>query len=149
MKPLPAVALLLILSTATLAQVPSARDKSSTSGETSAYRSEGRRDPFVRLADAGVEARPTVRRVDGPGGLATSELSIRGILAGPDATVAMIQGPDKRTYLVRTGERLADGVIKAVIPQGLVILQEFTDPTSSVRQREVRKLLRSVEDARP
>ena len=41
-----------------------------------------------------------------------------------------------------------DGTIKAVVPEGLVIVQPVNDPLSLVKQREVRKLLRSVEDGK-
>ena len=42
----------------------------------------------------------------------------------------------------------ADGVIKAVTIQGLVIVQEVNDPLSLVKQLEVTKRLRSLEDAK-
>jgi hypothetical protein len=35
-----------------------------------------------------------------------------------------------------------------VIPEGLVIVQDVTDPLSLVKQREVRRLLRSLEAAK-
>ena len=62
--------------------------------------------------------------------------------------VAMVQGPDKKTYIVHQGDHLADGTIKTITPQGLIIIQEVNDPLSLVKQREVRKLLRSLEDAK-
>ena len=62
--------------------------------------------------------------------------------------VAMIQGPDKKTYIVHPGDKFLDGTIKSIIPQGLVIIQEVNDPLSLVKQREIRKLLRSLEDAK-
>ena len=37
---------------------------------------------------------------------------------------------------------------RAITPQGLVVVQEVNDPLSLVKQREVRKLLRSLEDAK-
>jgi hypothetical protein len=46
------------------------------------------------------------------------------------------------------GDKLADGVIKAVTLQGLVIVQEVNDPLSLVKQREVTRRLRSLEDAK-
>ena len=46
------------------------------------------------------------------------------------------------------GDKLADGVVKTVTPQGLVVLQDISDPLSAQKQREVRKLLRSLEDAK-
>ena len=64
------------------------------------------------------------------------------------AYVAMVEGPDKKTYIVHTGDRFADGAIKSIMPTGLVIIQEVNDPLSLVKQREVRKLLRGLEDAK-
>jgi hypothetical protein len=57
----------------------------------------------------------------------------------------MVQGPDNRTHIVRQGDKLLDGTVKAVTPEGLIIVQDVTDPLSLVKQREVRRLLRSVE----
>ena len=44
--------------------------------------------------------------------------------------------------------RLLDGVIRSVTPQGIVIMQEVNDPLSLVKQREVRKGLRTSEDGK-
>ena len=44
--------------------------------------------------------------------------------------VAMIEGPDKKTYIVHQGDKLLDGTIKNVTPQGLVVVQEVNDPLS-------------------
>ena len=63
--------------------------------------------------------------------------------------VAMVQGPDNKTYIVHPGDKLLDGTIKTITPQGLVIVQEVNDPLSLVKQREIRKLLRTFEDTQP
>ena len=76
------------------------------------------------------------------------EVSVRGILQSKGTLVAMIQGPDNKTYIVHQGDKLLDGTIKTITPQGLVVLQEVNDPLSLVKQREVRKMLRSLEDAK-
>jgi hypothetical protein len=60
----------------------------------------------------------------------------------------MIQGPDSKTYIVHQGDRLSDGKIKTITPTGLVVVQDVNDPLSLVKQREVRKLLRSLEDVK-
>jgi len=62
--------------------------------------------------------------------------------------VAMVQGPDNRTYIVHQGDKLLDGTIKTIMPTGLIVVQEVNDPLSLVKQREVRKLLKSLEDAK-
>ena len=80
--------------------------------------------------------------------MTVGELSVRGILLSKGALVAMIQGPDNKTYIVHQGDKLYDGTIKTITPQGLIVIQEVNDPLSLVRQREVRKLLRSLEDAK-
>jgi len=113
------------------------------------YQREGRRDPFLSLVGAGSEPRtPGARRADGPAGLLISEISVRGIVQSKGELVAMVHGPDNHTYIVRQGDKFADGTIKTITPQGLVIIQEVNDPLSLVKQREVRKLLRSLEDGK-
>ena len=80
--------------------------------------------------------------------MTVGEISVRGIMQSKGALVAMIQGPDNKTYIVHPGDKLLDGTIKTITPQGLIVIQEVNDPLSLVRQREVRKLLRSLEDAK-
>ena len=116
--------------------------------ETYTYRSEGRRDPFLNLIGTGTDAKVTSRKGEGPGGLTVGEISVRGIMQSRGALVAMIQGPDNKTYIVHQGDKLLDGTIKSITPQGLVVVQEVNDPLSLIKQREVRKLLRSLEDAK-
>lgn len=116
--------------------------------ETYAYDPAGRRDPFVNLLGTGIEQRTSLRKGDGPAAMTTSDVSLRGILQSRGAFIAMIKGPDNRTYIVHPGDKLLDGTITTITAHGLVILQEVNDPLSLVKQREVRKLLRSPEDAK-
>jgi Tfp pilus assembly protein PilP len=114
------------------------------------YNPEGRRDPFTSLiGTGGGDSRATGRRSDGPGGMAVADVSVRGVLQSRGSLVAMIQGPDSKTYIVHQGDKLLDGVIKTITPQGLIIIQEVNDPLSLVKQREVSKLLRSLEVVKP
>jgi Tfp pilus assembly protein PilP len=112
------------------------------------YQPDGRRDPFVSALGSGNEPRLTSRRGEGPGGMLTEEVSVRGIMQSGGALVALVQGPDKKTYTVRAGDKLLDGAVKAVTPDGLTIVQDVSDPLSLVKTREVRKLLRSFEDVK-
>ena len=116
--------------------------------EAYTYRADGRRDPFLSLLGSGTNAAVTSRRGEGPGGLAVSDLSVRGVMQSRGALVAMISGPDNKTYIVHQGDKLLDGTIKTITPQGLVVVQEVNDPLSLVKQREVRKLLRTLEDGK-
>jgi hypothetical protein len=86
--------------------------------------------------------------VDGLSGLTVDEISVRGVVAGRNGYVAMVMGPEKKTYLVRPNDKLLDGTVKAVTAQGLVILQDVNDPLSLVKQKEVRKMLRALEEGK-
>jgi Tfp pilus assembly protein PilP len=118
--------------------------------ENYSYQPAGRRDPFTSLVGGGpgTDSGMGLRRGEGAAGIAVEELTVRGVVQSRNGMTAMIQGPDKKTYVVHVGDKLADGVIKAVTLQGLVIVQEVNDPLSLVKQREVTKRLRSLEDAK-
>jgi Tfp pilus assembly protein PilP len=123
-----------------------------TSGPTPAegyqYEQDGRRDPFLNLLGTGTPAGPGGKRNDGVAGMTVAEVSVRGVLESRGALIAMIEGPDKKTYVVHVGDKFFDGVIRSITPQGLVIVQEVNDPLSLVKQREIHKLLRSLESAK-
>lgn len=116
--------------------------------ETYSYRADGRRDPFQSLLHAGADTQGTSSKGEGPAGMTLGEISVRGIMQSRGSLVAMVQGPDNKTYIVHQGDKLLDGTIKTITPQGLIVMQEVNDPLSLVRQREVRKLLRSLEDSK-
>jgi Tfp pilus assembly protein PilP len=116
--------------------------------EAYTYRADGRRDPFLNLVGLGPDAKATSHKNEGPTGLSLGEISVRGVMQSRGALIAMIQGPDNKTYIVHQGDKLLDGTIKTVMPQGLVVVQEVNDPLSLIKTREVRKLLRSLEDAK-
>ena len=114
------------------------------------YNPEGRRDPFVSLVRRGAESPGTAPAVRPAGlsGLTTSEVSLRGTMKGRDGFVAMMQGADNKTYLVRAGDRLLDGTIRTITADAVVILQRVSDPLSVETEREVRKVLRQTEEAK-
>jgi Tfp pilus assembly protein PilP len=127
---------------------PTSVPTSAASAETYTYQSDGRRDPFISLLGTGNDARDEAKRVEGPAGMAVAEVSVRGVLENRGALIAMIQGPDSKTYVVHQGDKFFDGTIRSITPQGLIVSQEVHDPLSLVKQREIRKQLRSLEDAK-
>jgi hypothetical protein len=115
------------------------------------YEPAGRRDPFINLLGTGVEPRLNSKRGGGEGaaGWAVADISVRGIVQASGSLLAMVRGPDGRTFLVHPGDRFLDGTVKTITPQGLIISQEVNDPLSLIKQREIRKQLRSTEDTKP
>jgi len=112
------------------------------------YDPAGRRDPFVSLVNRGIDLRGTSTRPEGLAGLQIDELTVKGIILSRGAYVAIVQGPDEKTHVARSGDKLFDGVVKAVTPDAVVFVQQVTDPLSLVKQREVRKPLRPVEEGK-
>ena len=114
------------------------------------YDPQGRRDPFVSLMRRGSEVTRDTSgpRAAGLPGLATSEVSLSGIMANRDGYLAMLQGVDKKTYIVRSGDKLLDGTVRAITADTMVIVQQVDDPLSQEKQREVRKVLRQTEEAK-
>ncbi|HET9830217.1 MAG TPA: hypothetical protein VFP91_00850 [Vicinamibacterales bacterium] len=116
------------------------------SSDAYAYEPAGRRDPFLTLIGPTTDMRS--KKGEGAAGMAVNEISVRGVLESKGKLVAMVKGPDNKTYIVHQGDRLLDGAIRSITPQGLVIEQEVNDPLSVVKQREVRKLLRGLEETK-
>ena len=132
-------------SPAAAAPAPDATPKPVTP-EGYVYDPAGRRDPFTNLLGGGNG--PMSRKGEGPSGIAVAEISVRGVMQSRSGLIAMVQGPDNKTYIVHQGDKLLDGSIKTITAQGLIIEQDVNDPLSVVKQREVRRLLRGLEDAK-
>lgn len=116
--------------------------------EVYTYNPAGRRDPFVSLLNRGTEIRPLSERPAGLSGLSINEVALRGIVRSEGAYIAVLQAPDKTTYVVRAGRRLLDGSVRSISADAVVFLQEVNDPLSLVKEREVRKSLRGPEEGR-
>ena len=115
------------------------------------YNPDGRRDPFVSLLRRGADSAPVVapaRRAPGLAGLEAAEISLRGTLRSAGTFVGIVQGADSKTYIVRAGDKLADGSIRAITADSMVILQQVSDPLAPGKVQEVRKGLRQKEEGK-
>jgi type IV pilus assembly protein PilP len=122
--------------------------KPAEAGAPFTYNPEGRRDPFVSLIGRGNDPKSTGTRPSGVPGLLINEVSVKGIVRNSAGFVAMIQGPDNKTYVVKAGDRLMDGTVKSIVQDAVVFSQDVNDPLSLVKQKEIRKSLRSAEGGR-
>ena len=113
------------------------------------YDSQGRRDPFVSLLRRGVQSDDSRHtRPAGISGLETSEVTLKGTMQSRTGYVALVEATDKKTYIVKTGDRLLDGTVRNITATAMVILQEVHDPLSLEKQREVRKMLRQTDEVK-
>lgn len=146
----------LAVATAVAAQQPPAPPPQAQSGapaaaapQSYAYDPQGRRDPFQSLLARGADPKSVANRPSGVPGLLIGEVTVKGIVRDRLGFIAMIQGPDSnKTFIVRTGERLMDGSVKAITADGVVFSQDVNDPLSMVKQKEVRKTVRPIDGGR-
>jgi type IV pilus assembly protein PilP len=120
-------------------------------GPAFVYNPEGRRDPFVSLLRRAAEARGRQGKQPAAGGVSgflVNELALKGVMVSRGEHVALVTGPDAKTYLVRVNDRLLDGTVRAITADSLVCLQDVNDPLSLTKQREVRMTLRAVTEAK-
>ena len=127
------------------AAAPATQPPPAKSAEPYTYSSEGRRDPFLSLVGVGSDGRAVKKGGEGLAGLSVADVSVRGVMQSRGALIAMIEGSDKKTYIVHQGDKFVDGTIKSITPTGIVVVQEVNDPLSLVKQREIIKLLHSLE----
>ena len=113
-----------------------------------AYDPQARRDPFVSLLARGSDTRGASTRAAGLPGVLIAEASVKGIVRDRSGFIAMIQGTGTKTFIVRAGEKLMDGSVKAIAADSVVFLQDVNDPLSMVKQKEVRKPVRSADGGR-
>ena len=110
------------------------------------YTSQGRRDPFVSLLHPVSESGR--RKGVGMESFLIQEVALKGIVKDKTGYVAMLLGVDGKSYFVKVGQRLYDGVITAIDAATVTFRQEVTDPLSSVRSRDVKKTLYPTEEGR-
>jgi hypothetical protein len=97
----------------------------------------------------GTDARQSARKAEGIAGMSAADITLKGVMLSKGQYLAMVQGPDgKRQYIVHANDRFADGVVKAITADSMLILQEVNDPLSLTKQREIRKTLRAVEEVK-
>lgn len=115
-------------------------DEAVESGQGFTYDPAGRRDPFRSLLMGQVREDLGVRP-PGLRGMGIDEIRFQGVLRLPEGYVAMVQGTDNQSYMVRAGTVLYDGTVDRVEPGKVVFKMQVTDPKSLKPFREVVRTL--------
>jgi Tfp pilus assembly protein PilP len=115
-----------------------------------AYEPAGRRDPFVdpRPKRTAPATPPTILRPPGFAGVATAEITLTGTVESGNGYIAIVEGPDRRTYIVRPGDRLFDGTIRLITEQAMLIETRAGNAAGAESGRDVWKVLRQTHEAR-
>ncbi len=119
-------------------------------GETpTTYDDGGRRDPFVSLivpkvTPVGKPAPGRARPGAGLGSVSVSDVIVKGLMRSGTTLIALLQGPDGRTYMAKRHDQLQDGVVARIDADAVVFTERSADAAGVVRARDVRKPLRPV-----
>ena len=109
------------------------------------YDDGGRRDPFSSLIvpkRASMSSRdvgPNTRPRAGLASVALADVNVRGIVKSGSTMLAILEGPNKQSFVTRVKDHLADATVLSVDTDG-VVFAEDADP--GMAPSKIRKTLR-------
>lgn len=99
----------------------------------------GRRDPFRSLLirpEQQAQALPAGKK-----GLVISQLSVDGIVRGPNGMIAVVTNPQRRAYFLREKDEVYNGVVEKITAEAVIFKESAVDPFGKPYSREVVKRL--------
>lgn len=137
-------ALALAASAAAQERVPTGTRVGNTA--PSGYDDGGRRDPFVTLLTPkkALAAQNASRPRVGLTSLALADASVKGIVRSGAAMMAVLEGPDGKSFVARSKDKLQDAIVKSIDAEGVVFVEQQVEAGGAVHSRDVRKTLRSA-----
>ena len=130
------------------AQNPIAVGSRIGSASATGYDDLGHRDPFVCLVQP--KKLPGATTQGKPGTLATlavGDVLVTGIMKVGQDPMALLQGPDGKSFPTKAGDRLRDGIVKRIERDAVVFLQQEEDVMGAMHPKETRKPIRVLEGA--
>ena len=124
--------------------LPAAIPVGSRVGELpTAYDDGGRRDPFGSLVAPRRTASPSTGMAGRPraglASLALADVEVRGIVRSGQNMLAILEGPNKQSFVTRVKDRLVDAVVLSIDTDGVVFSEQLEGSRAS---SQVRKSLR-------
>jgi hypothetical protein len=110
----------------------------------SGYDDGGRRDPFVTLMTPkkALAAENAKRPRLGLISLAVADVSVKGIVRSGTGMMAVLEGPDGKSFVARSKDKLQDAVVKSIDADGVVFVEQTVEASGSAHPRDIRKTLR-------
>jgi hypothetical protein len=106
------------------------------------YEDGNRRDPFTSLVAPKASAaspRPSSgRNVSGIADLVLADVTVRGIVRSGPTMLAILEGPNKQSFVARPDQKLRDATVQSIDAGGVV----FVEQAAGMRPMSVRKTLR-------
>lgn len=106
----------------------------------SSYDSGGRRDPFASLvtprrSSSGAEA-ARQRPPAGLAGVALADVLVRGVVRNGDTMLAILEGPNRQSFVSRVNDRLLDATVARIDADGVIFasMTERGTPPNHLRK---------------
>jgi hypothetical protein len=106
----------------------------------SSYDSGGRRDPFASLvtprrSSSGAEG-GRQRPPSGLAGVALADVLVRGVVRNGDTMLAILEGPNRQSFVSRVNDRLLDATVARIDADGVVFasITERGTPPNHLRK---------------
>jgi hypothetical protein len=117
---------------------PVASGNPQTSEKTAVRR---RRDPFISMIrkpnPAGHAAVAAPICTTGKKCLAVNHIVLKGIAQGPDGMLALVENPERKSYLLRENDRVLNGEVVRITRDSVVFRQRTVSKPGRVVQHEV------------
>jgi len=108
----------------------------------SSYEDGNRRDPFASLiaTPARTSSLPEgARPIKGLPGLSLADITVRGVIKSGASVLAIIEGPNKQSFVARLNDRLSDASVQSIDATGVVFAEQVG---AGMRPINVRKTIR-------
>jgi type IV pilus assembly protein PilP len=103
---------------------------------------QARRDPFESLVNR-QQGKGLPNLPPGKAGLQVSTLRLDGIVRAPNGMIAVVSNPQARTYFLREGDHLFDGMVEKISMDGVSFHEEGKDAFGKPVERQVNKRIYS------
>lgn len=112
---------------------------------TGTYDSRGRRDPFMSLITPKrpTTSQPNMKSGQGLASLTLSDVMVTGIVRSGESMMAILQGPDRQSFVAHVQDRIADAIVKTIDARGVTFV-DAVELGSGEKPQETRKMLRSA-----
>ena len=121
---------------------PTSPTPSETTDDEPRKTSSGGRDPFVDPAKPAPGTSPPADAPAGIRGVRVDDIVVKGIVKDSHGFQALVQASGRRTYIIRSGERLLDGVVRAVTSEAVILSRTSASRRPPTSPQEVVKRLR-------
>jgi hypothetical protein len=98
-----------------------------------------RRDPFISIIRTDTATKGSC--TSGKKCLVVGDIVLRGIVRSPNATIAVVENPDKKTYFLHENDPVFNGQVVKITTDAVIFREQIYDRAGRSTTREITKHL--------